>query len=409
MFKIQSNEKIGLYISKLINKKFKSTRQFCIAYIEAEGREANQEEIQKMSNRLSQIKKGAKSIQIYDLQYFTKLLDVTCEEILSAGNSFVPNESRLTNYKIAFTKDKNIWEQYINREDKLILNTDEYKKNVIEYALEFKNYDLLKYLVDNKYIWFVGEDKNDYLITFRAGTSIKRRTACDFDNLDYKLAEEDKLRRQMISLAIEHNDFDMLSTLHAREIPTLYQAGWGTYRKDEDYWRYYDEEMVLHVANASEQVLDYFSQEFEIEDRLGRTNKFIFPYMNNLLRLLIQNNHAYLEVLLKRCIEHNRKSYDKLKEYIFAAVNKWYERNCFNENDRKIYKGLAEKATMEWLEFYEDKCIINFYSMYLSKVMITNVVRTEEKSKSDRINCLIEELNDLYNKIANIKYEKIDG
>lgn len=152
MFKKESNEKIGAYISELIDEKFKSTRQFCKAYIECEKREVNDYEIQKMANRLSQIKKGKKSIQINDLQFFTQLLEVTCEDILSAGSYFVPDVGRMTNYRFAFTKDKDIWEQYINREDKIILNTDEYdicgilKMELVKMTKKIKRISKMKYI-----------------------------------------------------------------------------------------------------------------------------------------------------------------------------------------------------------------------------------------------------------------------
>lgn len=414
MFKKESNEKIGAYISELIDEKFKSTRQFCKAYIECERREVNDCEIQKMANRLSQIKKGKKSIQINDLQFFTQLLEVTCEDILSAGSYFVPDAGRMTNYRFAFTKDKDIWEQYINREDKIILNTDEYDKTVIDYALEFKNYDLLKYLMDNKYIWFVGENKKDYCTTFGAGTSIERNPLYHFDILEYKLFKSDQLRRQMISLAIEHHDFDMLSTLHAREIPSLYQACYLSCTP-ADCDSYYDKNMVTCVANANEQILDYFSKEFEIPDRVGHTNEFIFPYMSDLIELLIKNKHSYLETLLKRCIKHNRKTYNTLKNLISVSINYDYElymrdwKNGIGKDDEKYKQSLKNeisKNIMKNVDFYTNGNIISFRDRLSLDGIITNIVFIKEKSESIKINNLIDELNDLYNKIVNMSYYK---
>lgn len=55
MFRID-NEKIGTFVSGLIEGKFKSARKFCIEYLRASGREKpTDEEIKNMSNRLSQI------------------------------------------------------------------------------------------------------------------------------------------------------------------------------------------------------------------------------------------------------------------------------------------------------------------------------------------------------------------
>ncbi len=41
MFKLEENKKIGVHLSKLIDEKFDSKRQFCIAYIKADGRIIN--------------------------------------------------------------------------------------------------------------------------------------------------------------------------------------------------------------------------------------------------------------------------------------------------------------------------------------------------------------------------------
>ena len=58
------NQEIGIYISGLIEREFKSARQFCRAYLQADGiNEPTRDDIQNMANRLSQIKKGANAFQ----------------------------------------------------------------------------------------------------------------------------------------------------------------------------------------------------------------------------------------------------------------------------------------------------------------------------------------------------------
>ena len=132
MFELAENRAIGENLSRLINKKYKSVRQFGKEYIKLDGRIADDDETRKMSNRLSQIINGDKSIQIYDLPIFTKLLDVSCEEILSAGKCFSASSNHLTNYLVATSKDKNEWLLYLNMEEQIILNADEYGKTVID-------------------------------------------------------------------------------------------------------------------------------------------------------------------------------------------------------------------------------------------------------------------------------------
>ena len=84
--------------------------------------EESLEQIRKMSNRLSQILNGKKEIQLYDLPLFCRLLEISCEDILSAGKIHTFASAHLTNYAVAFSKDKREWEAYVNRENSPILN-----------------------------------------------------------------------------------------------------------------------------------------------------------------------------------------------------------------------------------------------------------------------------------------------
>ena len=113
MFKVEKNNaKIGAYLADLIDQKYESRRAFCRAYISANGEVPTNETINNMSNRLAQIAKGNKAIQTYDLPYFTELLGVSCEQILSAGECSATLSSRVTNYFIACSRDPKEWEAY---------------------------------------------------------------------------------------------------------------------------------------------------------------------------------------------------------------------------------------------------------------------------------------------------------
>ena len=91
MFELKTNEEIGAYLKKVILSKYPSCRQFCVAYIDLtidfsdDPQDQRSEEIRKLTNRLSQILKGKKSIQTYDLPVFSELLGISCEQMLSAG------------------------------------------------------------------------------------------------------------------------------------------------------------------------------------------------------------------------------------------------------------------------------------------------------------------------------------
>lgn len=412
MFKVKkNNEKIGKYLSNLIEQKYKSRREFCRAYISAKGEEPTNENINNMSNRLTQIAKGNKSIQIYDLPYFTGLLGISCEQILSAGEYSAPISTRVTNYSIACSKNPDEWEKYINRADKLILNSDEYCKTVLDYAIEFGNYEFIKYLMDNEYIWFDSGKDKDYTQTFGAGTSIKRRDVSYIDyGLEGKLKEKDELRINLIALAADNNDIEMLNKLRARENPQLYYSahylGGGN---QLDFDSCYNERMVKHIASSSEEILNYFTDSFEIRDYvkyrdgIKRTHTFMFPYISRLLDFLIKNKSPFAETALKKALKYNKQTYNTLCELILTVKNdEWYDEDYKKEmwiNDCK-----------NWFDFYENGNIVT-YRAYCSTPplknkaggIITNVARVTKTPSSPILKPLAEELNESYEAIKNMK------
>ncbi len=405
-----NNQKIGAYISGLIEREFKSARQFCTRYLQTRyGNEPTNGDIQNMANRLSQIKKGTKSIQIDDLPAFSELLHVSFEQILSAGECRKPKNNRMTNYTIAQSHNKAEWIAYIEEKDKPILNPDEYGKTVLDYAIMFGNYDFLKFLINKKYIWFDSRKDTDYVMTFGAGTNIQRIKFEERDNgvfirkpdmndLQYKLATEDQLRMYIISFAADHNDLPMLEKLRAREIPELYYKAHYLSCTCPDFDVHYDKSMVSHIAKSSDKVLDYFTDPFEIRDRIrykdgsNRKHIFVFPYISQLLDMLIENNSPFLETALEKSIEHNENTREKLKALIKESVNN----GCYCGDYWK-----------KEVDFHENGNIVHFRDPLAVTGIITNIAKTTKKSANNKINRLIKKLNDSYNGIKNITEEEI--
>lgn len=406
MFKVEkNNKKIGAYLADLIDRKYPSRRAFCRAYISANGEEPTNETMNNMSNRLAQIAKGNKAIQTYDLPYFTKLLGVSCEQILSAGEYSAPLSSRVTNYSIACSKDPKEWEAYINRDDKLILNCDEYCKTVLDYALEFENYDFIKFLMDNKYIWFDSRKDQDYIQTFGAGTSIKRRKIGYIDSgFEGKLRTEDELRLNLISLAADNNDIQMMDELRARENPQLHFKAYYILTAHPDFNSFYNERMVKHIASSSDEILDYFTDSFEINDKIRYSNgsnhnhTFLFPYISELLDHLIISNSSFAETAIKKAINHNKQVYKKLYNILISVKNSdFYSAPHFKQcwaNDCK-----------NSLDFFENGNIVTF--VLFSTVpdidsLISNVAHVSKKPTSPVLKQLVEELNDCYERVKNL-------
>ena len=407
MFRVEKNNlKMGKYLDDLIRQKYDSRRAFCREYIQATGEEPTNETINNMSNRLAQIVKGNKAIQTYDLPYFCQLLEVSCEQILSAGEYSVPIANRVTNYSIACSKDPAEWEAYINREDKLILNSDEYCKTVLDYALEFGNYEFVKYLMDHNYIWFDSRKDQDYIQTFGAGTSIERRRIGYIDyGLEGKLKTEDELRINLITLAVDRKDFEMLNQLRARENPQLYYHAHYLSGSYVDFDSSYNERMVEHIASSSEEILDYFTDPFEIRDPVrykdgsNRAHTFMFPYISQLLDFLITTNSPFAETALKKAIKHNTETYKRLRELILSVKND-------ERYSAEYMKDLWVKVCEQDFDFYDNGNIVAFKAIY-SRIhmdgIITNVAHVTKTPATPTLKHLAEELNESYLNIKNLK------
>lgn len=406
MFKIEeNNQKIGAYLKKLIEKNYESHRKFCRAYIEAQGLEATDEELRKMGNRISQIIKGAKAIQTYDLPFFTDLLGVSCEEILSAGKTFVPISGHVTNYEIAYSHDKAVWEKYMHHKDNIFMNFDEYGKSVIDYALEFKNYGFIKYLMDEKYIWFVDNSKWKGF-TYGAGTSIKRREYNIDSSTPLQIQYEDRLRTQTIALAIENNDFDVLDSLLARENPALYDADYSGF-PEVNLNKYRNDDLIESVAKGSQKILDYFSEEFvssNIKDPEWRRNTFMFPYLGNVIDLMLENRRKDAEALIRRAIKHNKETYNKIRDMIQMGYQHSldsYDFELIDEMKTDIWK-----RSIWGFKFDENTDMISYYYSRGRRDtigMITNIIKVTAKPNDLLLGELVKELNEWYEKAINLK------
>ncbi len=377
------------------------------------GEEANSEQLRKMSNRLSQILNGKKEIQLYDLPVFCQLLEMSCEDILSAGESHVPASSRLTNYAAAFAKDELEWGVYVTLDGSPVLNADEYGKTIIDYALEAENYDFLKYLMDKKYIWFVGADKEDCFAGFGAGTSIEKAIFPYLKNwnvLDVQLKMRDELRTHMVALAIRHEDLEMLEQLRAREIPSLYQLSYYSSLPDE-YKKFYNKKLMESLTHAGDRVLDYFSGEFEIMDRVGFTNRFIFPFLGELIERLLQAKNEFTEYMLKDAIQHNQYVYDQLTS-LMAYAGQSYEQIGYDITNNMIINVL-KKGILRDLHFYVEGHLASYFAILpgTKKGLRSNIVRVNAESSDTMINRRISELNSLFDAIHHItpKFTKGKG
>ena len=405
MFYLEKDDaKVGAYLKAQILKKYSSVRQFCKAYLELRDGSTDDEEIRKLLNRFSQILKGTRSIQTDDLPFVTEILQISCEDVLSAGKSHMPVSSHITNYDIAFSSDREVWERYMKREDKLFLNCDEYCKSVIDYALEFKNYAFIKYLLDEGFIWFV--DLSEWKgmgFTFGAGTNVKRRDIGDIDTFTpIEIQSQDRLRTQTIALAIENDDFDILNKLLAREIPEMHETGFVFPRVD--YQPKKDESLINAVAASSEKMLTYFSDDFSIKNMQNQSNRFVFPFISDVINVMLANGRfAQAEAIIRKMIRHNKYVLDQLT----SVINEAYEYNRknlgFSDEGMDDY---IKKQTLYGFNYDDVNDLVSFF--YISEKrkyigLVSNIVRVDCDKGSTLIRELVIELNDLYDSVVALK------
>lgn len=405
---IVDKKKVGAYLKKLVKEnQYPSNRQFGKACLKMMGcTDPDDVELNRMNNRLSQICNGQNGIQMEDMLIFSDLLGVSCEEILSAGERRVPISGHMTNYDIAFSQDEELWSSYMKREDKLFLNSDEYGKTVIDYAIEFKNYPFIKWLLDEEFIWLV--DNSEYRqfgYSYGGGTSIEKRAPWDMDNaVPLQVKYDDQLRLKIIALALENEDYDVLEEFRARETPFLHRVGYLNDR--DDAYQYYNEDYIHAIANASDNVLEYFAKEFELVSNLKWKSQFIYPFLGEVIEVLVEDHQfKKAEFLAQHVLTHNQNTYEQVESLINIA----YTAACDEWGD-KLTEDLKRALRLQipkQIEYSEKNRMVSFFdSMGKDKTPIcyaTNIVRVKVDKTKFPIKDVLLEINMWYDRVAALK------
>lgn len=425
-----NDKKIGEHLKALIDESgYKTTADFCRDYLKLKysNQEITDTILQNERNRFGAILKGDKKIQTHDLPILSELLCVSCEEILSAGKQYASTRNHVTNYEIAQSHDRKVWDEYMKREDTIFLNCDEYCKTVIDYALEFKNYAFMKYLLDEGFIWFVDPNTDDCdMYGYRAGTSIKpKELAKNYpeNRLPTEIRFQDRLRTQTIALAIENKDYDILESMRAREIPELQlvDASGSNYI---DFNKNRNDDLIEAIAaSENEEILAYFSDEFPVQDRWKRENSLMFPFLNDVIKIMLDNNNnKCAEFIIRKMIAHNKSTYEKTYSLIKEACQAEY--SLIQKNKEKIIKeayknGVSLEELHVKFKTEEDvkrdviccfkydnanNVVTFFYGKDIG--IATNIFFVNSRNGSPAIKKLIEELNEWYNKIISLGGEK---
>ncbi len=222
MFTAATPEKMGAHLRELILKhkdEYESVRQFSKDCLRFRNQEETEENINRMENRFSQMMKGKKKIQLKDMEAFCELLHVSCEEILR-GEPCEKVDLPLCSYTVALSNDETMWKEYLQQPMRPALYTDEYGKTLVDYALEFKNHALIRYLMDEGYVWFADQDpERRSTCGLGGGMNVEGEGSlcARYDLMSNGWKTYSLLREDIIALAIENGDMEMLKIMKVSE------------------------------------------------------------------------------------------------------------------------------------------------------------------------------------------------
>ena len=400
MFAVKTNEEIGLHLESLILNRYSSVRKFCLAYLDIDphGDPEDPTQIRNICNRFSQIIHGKKAIQTYDLPIVSELLGVSCEDILSCGETTVPLAFRRTNYNIAFSDNESDWAEYLSREDRIAAYADEFGKTVLDYAIEFKNYKFIKYLINNGYITLVSEDPDWYKYpNFGAKSKIEERPY-EHPTMGEEFYVNNLLRTQILSLALDNNDDEALERFKARLFPIQLEV--SMFRSELDFSQYYDDAFIKNVASSKSKVFNYFLDEYKTKSYGGKHEiTWIFPFLGELIAACIKNkDFENASRAIEAVIKHNKMVYEQMHRTYLLIAKKI--------NDSHYSRSYQNALDMVKREYYIDKnkCYVSLDTYYVKDVepLAFNIIHVDCTTRDNAIQSRIDELNKIYNDILTL-------
>lgn len=398
MFTKKTNEEIGLYLKFLIKNKFSSVRQFCIEYLKKDNSDYEDPTIiRNLTNRFSQILSGNKAIQTYDLPFVTDLLEVSCEDLLSCGESKIPLVNRKTNYAAACSDNELDWAAVLDREDHIAAYGDEYRKTILDYAIEFKNYKLIRYLIDKGYISLISDEYRHY--DFGAHSNIEERPY-DSNKLRDEFITKKILRTRILSLAIENNDVEALEKFKARELGP--QQGYHNFLSEFDFSEYMDERYINEIASSSDKIFNYFIEEYSTEMNKDKDDKieWLFPFISELIEACIANKNKERAIkAISVVLEHHKNAFEKLRKTFLYAAKQFKDKYFYSRS----FEEAIEMATREMhIDKYQN--FISFSPHHLEGIetLAFGIYRIKCSSSDKNMQSMIDESNDIYQKILTI-------
>ena len=197
---IKEKNEVGVYIDFLLNEHQWKQSDLSKKLTEIEGRPVSRDNVSKWIA-------GERYPGIDHIYYLAQVFNVSIENILMAGSQRDNFDDRLFSlYAVAKSGDKKRLDQLMNLENeygtKIGENYDEFDKTVLDYLIEFKRVDLIKYMFEKGYM-FMWETQTN--------------TAIRVGNLT---GMEDKFNA-FVDLAIEYDDVELFQYLIKPTRPIL--------------------------------------------------------------------------------------------------------------------------------------------------------------------------------------------
>ena len=314
------NKRIAENLCFYIKKKYKSEAEFCREYIKR--RSAQEESFvvsdnteKNMYEALRRMKRGEECIQIKQLPYFTELLGVTCEDILSLDKPIEADRERITSYNTACSSDEKVWEEYFNHKECLGAYCDEYGMTVVDYAIKLRNYGLIKFIAERK----ENSPYKDIMECFQS-TAVERdmiRSATEYWNYsgrDFERNDGNRKRKEIIYMAIKNNDVDMLENLKAKN-EFLFEVTMDYCGEDKPVKdHFYDKKMLELISETrSNKVIDYYSQGSESKYK----HVYIFPYVSEIVDMLLSKGKTEMALIaLRNICAYNRRIVQEIESVL---------------------------------------------------------------------------------------------
>lgn len=172
---------------------------------------------------------------------------------------------------------------------------------------------------------------------------------------------------------------------------------------------------ICKIAESEDDIIEYYSDEYEVKDRHNHTNRFVYPYLSEVIEIMIENGNKNVERVLEKSIIHNEYVFNCLSEnlntymqMLITKADKEYGDGITPEL-KKINRDIAIKNALYGFGYNSDAKIVSYrYCIKRGVIegMVSNIISIEKTPEKEPIKELVEKLNDLANKIIELGKER---